>query len=131
MRAESVQSGVYTGTDYKHVPFLAFPFFPLTSLSSLSFFHNFHTGSSVYIRTTLYQGLDYSELFFLLISSALSLGLFASFPSLSLPDCPLVVEDIIDFQETKPTKHYQCSMLTMLLILSETTLGTDRAGWIH
>lgn len=129
MMAESVQSGVYNGTDYRHIPFPGFPFFLLTSLQP--FFHNFHPGSSVYIRTALYQSLDYSELFFLLISSALSLNLFVLFPSLSLPNCPLVVEDIIDFQETKPTKHYQCSVLTMLLILSEATLGTDRAGWIH
>ena len=129
--AKSIQSGVYNGTDYKYVPFPVFPFFPLSSLSSLSFFHNFHTGSSVYIRTTLYQGLDYNELFFLLLSSVLSLSLFALFLSLSLPDYPLVVEDIIGFQETKPTKHYQCSVLTMLLTLSEAALGTDRASWIH
>lgn len=87
--AESVQSGMYNRTSYKHILFLGFPSFPLTSLSALSFFHDFHTGSSLYLRTILYQDWDHSKLLFLLLSRALSLGLFAFISQSVSPGLPI------------------------------------------
>lgn len=126
--AESVQSVVCNGTSHKHVPFPGFPSFPLASLSSLSYFiistqEALCTAGLLFFRvwtTASFSSCCLAE-FFVWVCLPL-------FPSLSLPDYPLVAEDIIGFQETKPTKHYQCSMLTMLLTVFEATLEIDSPG---